>query len=186
MAASILFLIPTLALATAPAHEHSMMCNGHQHVSAQAPAVLEFTAAVNRYLELHRLLDSPMSSITLGADPEQAARAREAHRDAIVEARITRPRGDVFTPTVAAYLRRQLKMVSRHAEAPDANVNEAAIQRLPPLPSELEYRFVDRDLVLLDMETDLVVDVLENALPPEPAMKASPCVAHPDLEMCWS
>ena len=81
----------------------------------------------------------------------------------------------------------------------------AALERLPELPIELEYRFVDRDLVILDTETLLVVDILENALPPEsdadvisegniemcapeiaPVVKGSPCEAHPELEMCWS
>jgi hypothetical protein len=36
---------------------------------------------------------------------------------------------------------------------------------LPVLPPELEYRFVERDLVLIDMHADLVVDVLRNAFP---------------------
>ena len=63
---------------------------------------------------------------------------------------------------------------------------EIALGRLPVLPLELEYRFVDRDLVLLDTEIDLVVDVLENALPPETAVERGPCLAHPELEMCWS
>jgi hypothetical protein len=36
---------------------------------------------------------------------------------------------------------------------------------LPPLPRELEYRFWDRHLVLVDLHANLVVDILENALP---------------------
>ena len=36
---------------------------------------------------------------------------------------------------------------------------------LPALPDELRYRFVDRDLVLLDVHADLVVDILRDALP---------------------
>jgi hypothetical protein len=36
---------------------------------------------------------------------------------------------------------------------------------LPPLPAELEYRFVAGDLVLLDVDADLVVDVLGAVLP---------------------
>jgi hypothetical protein len=134
----------------------------------QAQVVVEFTAAVNRYLEIHRLLQSPMSSLTLGADPEQTARARDAHRKAIAEARIATPRGDIFTPRVAAYVRRQIQMAASWAYMTDDEVTLAAIERLPELPNELEYRFVDRDLVLMDKETDLVVDVLKDALPPEP------------------
>ena len=42
----------------------------------------------------------------------------------------------------------------------------AAIEEtLPPLPLELTYGFVGRDLVLLDVDADMVVDILELALP---------------------
>ena len=37
--------------------------------------------------------------------------------------------------------------------------------RLPELPPELEYRFVGRDLVLVDMFGSFVIDVLREALP---------------------
>jgi hypothetical protein len=36
---------------------------------------------------------------------------------------------------------------------------------LPRLPEELQYRFVGRDLVLVDVEANLVVDVLPDAFP---------------------
>jgi hypothetical protein len=35
----------------------------------------------------------------------------------------------------------------------------------PRLPSELDYRFVHRDLVLWDVRADLIVDVLRDAIP---------------------
>jgi len=41
----------------------------------------------------------------------------------------------------------------------------ALLPALPPLPGELQYRFADRDLVLIDIHADLVVDILKNALP---------------------
>jgi hypothetical protein len=39
------------------------------------------------------------------------------------------------------------------------------VAALPPLPVELEYRFLERTLVLVDRHADLVVDVIEDALP---------------------
>lgn len=39
------------------------------------------------------------------------------------------------------------------------------LDALPALPVELQYRFIGRDLVLVDVEADLVVDILPNALP---------------------
>jgi hypothetical protein len=41
----------------------------------------------------------------------------------------------------------------------------AMLRRLPELPPELEYRFVGRDLVLVDILTSVVVDVLRDAVP---------------------
>ena len=36
---------------------------------------------------------------------------------------------------------------------------------LPPLPTELQYRFVNRDLVLWDVRANLIVDYMKGALP---------------------
>ena len=41
----------------------------------------------------------------------------------------------------------------------------SVLAALPPLPHELQYRFVGRDLVLVDTHADLVVDILRNAVP---------------------
>ena len=41
----------------------------------------------------------------------------------------------------------------------------AMLRRLPELPPELEYRFVGRDLVLVDILGNVVVDVLRDAVP---------------------
>jgi hypothetical protein len=39
------------------------------------------------------------------------------------------------------------------------------LDALPPLPPELRYSFVDRDLILWDLHAALIVDVVRNALP---------------------
>ena len=83
----------------------------------------------------------------------------------------------------------------------------AVFDTRPELPVEMNYRFEGRDLVLLDAEADLVVDVLEDALPssaqeeseldpldledtcapePLPLIEGSPCDAHQELYMFWS
>jgi len=36
---------------------------------------------------------------------------------------------------------------------------------LPQLPKEVEYRIVGRDLILLDVGTNLVVDIAPNVVP---------------------
>ena len=183
MTASILILLPALLQPTATQLRPS---------DTYEPAPTTFTAAVNRYVELRRLLEPHLRVFT--ADPEQIAKARLAHRDAIRGARTTARRGDVFTPAISAYFRQQI----------GSTTPDAVLDVLPELPSELVYRVQGRDLVLLDVEADLVVDVLEAAFPPEareevepedsdfcvpeplPPRHPSPCDAHGELEMCWS
>ena len=35
---------------------------------------------------------------------------------------------------------------------------------LPRLPQEVEYRIVNKDLIVLDVEADMVVDILRNSI----------------------
>jgi hypothetical protein len=39
------------------------------------------------------------------------------------------------------------------------------LSNLPKLPSEIEYRIVGRELVLLDTASNLIIDLLPDALP---------------------
>jgi hypothetical protein len=49
--------------------------------------------------------------------------------------------------------------------APRSTVPPSLLLTLPPLPACLHYRFVDRDLVLVDSVAQLIVDVLPAAAP---------------------
>jgi len=49
------------------------------------------------------------------------------------------------------------------------------LEALPPLPVELQYRFIGRDLLLVDVEADLVIDILPNALPLGRGSELSSC-----------
>jgi hypothetical protein len=205
MAASIVLLLPALAFSATVATAHTGECIPHDPNTRHEPALTEFMTTVNEYVELHRVLANPLSALILGADPEQTARARRAHRSLIREAREIAELPNVFTPCVSAYLRLQIrratgKLQSNSEQSPLA----AVLDVLPELPTELDYRFVARDLVLVDVEADLVVDTLENALPSSideeseqnpaelcapqspPIVDGSACDAHPELAMCWS
>jgi hypothetical protein len=50
-------------------------------------------------------------------------------------------------------------------DAPRSTVPPSLLLTLPPLPSCLHYRFVGRDLILLDCVAQLIVDVLPDAAP---------------------
>jgi hypothetical protein len=50
-------------------------------------------------------------------------------------------------------------------DAPRSTVPPSVLLILPPLPACLHYRFVGRDLVLVDAVAQLIVDILPAAAP---------------------
>ena len=47
--------------------------------------------------------------------------------------------------------------------APFSTVPPSVLMALPPLPKELEFRFVGRNLILRDTKANMIVDVLPEA-----------------------
>lgn len=164
-----------------------------------ARSVAAFTDAVEAYADLRRMFDRGLFPEWMEADREQAefvaAELAATLRDTRPNARI----GDFFKPAVAELFRFRIATALREhnydlaaltaTDDGEGGVPEflrptvnrplpwgvggafwpAAVQALPLLPRELEYRFVGRDLVLLDTRSNLVIDILELALPTAPA-----------------
>ena len=51
------------------------------------------------------------------------------------------------------------------AEIPLTAMPPALLQKLPPLPKEMAYQIVGRDLTLKDTKAELIVDFIPKALP---------------------
>jgi hypothetical protein len=158
-------------------------------------ALTEFDARVARYVELHRRLERSLPPEQMFDDWDEMSVARDELADAIRDARPNARPGDVFSPgfrevvtrlvdetlagadyDLATVLEGINDEVSPHArplkvngryrwEEIGAAMWPALLRVLPALPRELEYRFVNRDLVLIDIHADLVVDILNEALP---------------------
>ncbi len=152
--------------------------------------VADFQHRVDQYVGLHRLLQAVLPPIVYRDSPAEMRRATAQQRAAICQGRVNAREGDIFTPQVAEYFRLVISdscnrdftaLLEETQEQIEplgtARLNErwpgAALTMmprkllavLPPLPAELEYRFVHRDLVLWDKQVDLVADVLRNAIP---------------------
>jgi hypothetical protein len=198
-----------------------------RRITRDQVAVAEFTHVVNKYVDLHRMLAAPRGPEEMCSNWEELQRRTQRLAGAIRAERPTARAGHIFTPTVASFVRRHIAAALRDTaydvgtflnemeedslpEVPPLEVNGAfpwaagnlmwpsMLQRLPPLPEEIQYRFVGRNLVLLDIRANLVVDVLKNALPAVSIDTEStgdsqsrhappgPCDVHPELGACWT
>lgn len=156
-------------------------------------AVLEdFRARVEAYAALHEKLEKTLEPLPKAAAPEKIAAHQRGLERLIARERSGARRGDIFTPPIRAYIRRQLARVLR---GPDGrNVRDAIADEetravrlavngrypdgiprssmppqillvLPRLPQPLEYRFVGDRLVLLDIHALTVADYMDDAMP---------------------
>jgi hypothetical protein len=155
-----------------------------------------FHEAVSAYISLREVIEQTVSPPEISADWENILAAADALGDAIRAARPSAKEGDIFIAEVAPLLRRRIRETLRDPDCQAADILAAkgeddrrpALSRpivhdqfdwgagsfmafcilevLPELPEELQFRFVERDLVLVDIDADLVIDVLPDAVPP--------------------
>jgi hypothetical protein len=150
----------------------------------------ERTAA---YAALHREIARELPPLQPVTDLRSLYRTRMKLAAAIKAARPLAQQGDIFTPGVAEVFRAliagALSGVNSEAFLQDLYEGEAIpagyrprvhdvypewavhevpvvlLLRLPLLPDEIEYRLIDHDLVLWDVDADLIIDVLLDAIP---------------------
>lgn len=162
--------------------------------TAEERALHRFEHAVSTYSMLHRQLERSVPPLEVTDDMYALYEATEALADRIREARPQAREGDIFDPEVSQFLRIRIqKALGDHQiaigdllaenmlevppglERPRTNerfpwdwgaaIPVCLLDVLPGLPEELEYRFAGRDLVLIDIHAELVVDILQGALP---------------------
>ena len=182
------------------------------HLQAPPTVLTEFLDRVADYVEIRREVAAGMGGPVFCSDPEELTRQAAQLGAAIREARPLAREGAIFTPRVAAFFRARIAHAVRAAAidvATSGGLDEGVardvyavlpwgagrrvwpvlVDALPALPQELEYRFVGGDLVLLDVDANLVVDVLPDALPADaqvPAIRLDgACDVHPQLQACW-
>jgi hypothetical protein len=151
-----------------------------------------FFQRVDDYVALHRRLEGPLPKEVITTDVEALFAPRKALAAAIRIARADARQGDIFSPAMAGYFRilvadalkeggieEMLAIVEDenavhvppvvNADYPAGRsismVPTCVLAALPPLPAELEYRFVGRDLILWDVHAGLIVDFVTKAIP---------------------
>jgi hypothetical protein len=153
-------------------------------------AIKDFQARVSRYLALQKQQGLPNQSTS---SPGKLAEQEQQRAEKTRQARAAARQGDIFAPEIAAYFKRQIASTMRgpegakiraslrHAE-PLPNIHlqvnakypsELPLQSTPPtllmnlprLPRELQYRIVGSTLVLYDVPSGLIVDLIPDAVP---------------------
>ena len=167
--------------------------------SAQKPAsagtpdaatVAEFEAKVQQYVAFRQQhVGAPPKPTN---NPADIVSKQQEMGNKIRVVRAGAKQGEIFTPQIATYFRRQIaasfagahgkqiRASLAHAEPVkmELQINQSyppnqplqstpptLLLNLPNLPDGLEYRLLDRELVLRDTEGNVVVDYVPNALP---------------------
>jgi hypothetical protein len=164
-----------------------------RRVNPNAKALADFQEEVEEYVKLRRKLEGTIQPLPKEATPEQIDAHQRALGRLVQQARKNQGPGDIFERDVRPVLRKVLyglftgpdgtklrdaikdenpgetiKLVvnGRYPDTvPLSTVPPQILQALPPLPEELEYRFIQDSLILLDVHAHIIVDYLSAAVP---------------------
>jgi hypothetical protein len=160
-------------------------------VVQQKEVVKNFNKQVKGYVEQRNAVKKKIPALPKEAKPEQITAYQAAFVAAMRTARVNAKQGDLFDPEIASHIRTlinqefkglekaELKKTVLEADTkgvlvrvnypyPDekefTQIPPTLLLKLPQLPKELKYRFVNRYLLLVDTDNDLIVDYMPRAL----------------------
>jgi hypothetical protein len=157
-----------------------------------AEIVGEFQRRLQQYDGVRRQLDATLPIAAVSDNADAIRTVVRAHNRALRSARYQAKQADLFFKDVADIFRRLIRESLHGVNAREflATITEedalpmdrpgvnasypdgGALTTMPPdllkllpvLPARLEYRFMDRDLILWDPHANLIVDFIPNAL----------------------
>ena len=155
-------------------------------------AVTEFDKRTREYEGLHKKLDASLPKLPDKATPEQIDKHQQSMVALIRKERENAKPGDFFTPAMVALVKRasgatiagsdgkgnkETIMDENPGKLPNVNVNDKypdgvpmasmpaeLLETLPELPEGQEYRFLGKQLVLLDTCCQLVLDITPDVI----------------------
>ncbi len=149
----------------------------------------DFTARVEKYVELRKKADDSAPPLKETKDPAKIKAAQQGLVERIGAARSDAKQGDIFTPEIAAYFRHLMRPESKETgtkeimkedkvgtvpfknngpypdEKPLVTAPPNILGALPPLPKDIDYRFVGKHLILRDSRANSIIDYMLNAIP---------------------
>jgi hypothetical protein len=160
---------------------------------ADKETIKGFDDRVKHYVSLRSSLKAKAPKLSKDSTPEQIQAAESGLIEALRTSRAGAKPGDIFTPDIAQYIRTTLNREFKPAEKkeirkvvldketnipvtlkvnfpyPDpkefVEMPATLLLKLPPLPKEVKYRYVGRNLILIDTDNNMIVDYMIDALP---------------------
>ena len=160
--------------------------------SPDSPVASEFVSRVRGYTRMREDIEDKMPTLSKQATAAEIEAHEKALLKSVLAARKGATRGSIFTPEAERLIRSiiasqyqgrtRTQLIKDLSGAENASVRvkvnavypEASelletpptlLLALPPLPKQVRYRFVGRNLLLVDRENHLIVDYMTNALP---------------------
>ncbi|MFZ0062913.1 MAG: hypothetical protein WAL47_12815 [Pyrinomonadaceae bacterium] len=190
---SALLLISPAAVFAATQNKQVQAPNVNAPATREEKTLLnDFGKSVKQYVALRESVRKKLPPLSKDSTPEQISAFQKRFVDALRVERSYAKHGYMFTPTVADYIRAIIKTEFKGTdrvqlretilEADTAGVPlkvnypypetkeltqipPTLLLKLPQLPKEVKYRFVQRNLLLVDTDNSLIVDYMVNALP---------------------
>jgi hypothetical protein len=159
-------------------------------VNAHGAAIKAFRARLDTYVKLHNQVAGTVPALKETGDPTKLHDREVVLGKALQQARAGVNQGAIFGTDLGPFIRKTIRHDWRHRSAVDrkavlkevprdpVHVNELypttvplatfpprLLQEMPPLPEDLEYRFYGRHLIIRDIDANLVVDILPDAIP---------------------
>lgn len=152
----------------------------------------EFEKSAKEYSKLREQLEEKLPKLPKDATPEQIETHKAAFQKLVQAARSSAKQGDIFTPAAAELIRTIIKsefkgkdraelretvleadtkgiLLKINFPYPDSKeqteMPPTLLLNFPQLPKQLRFRFVGRNLLLIDRENGLIVDYMTDALP---------------------
>jgi hypothetical protein len=163
-------------------------------INPNAKAIAKYEEGIAQYVTLHRELEATLPPLPADPTPMQVYQRQRDLERLIQGRRRGAKQGDLFVREVRPVLRRLLYAVFKNPEGnklkraigeerppqevvklqinarypdtiPLSTVPAPVLAALPQLPEELEYRFIDDQLILLDAHAHIIADYLTGAVP---------------------
>jgi hypothetical protein len=168
----------------------SAIATAQDHNKQQAEA---FENRVKDYVKLRENIEAKMPKLSKEAKPEEIETHKTQFQESVRVARAGAKHGDIFTPGAAAMIRNIIKeefkgkdrvelrkavLVEAEVKAVPLRINypypevkeqlemaPTLLLKLPQLPKQIRYRFVGRNMLLVDRENGLIIDYMTDAIP---------------------